>query len=1098
MSSKETASRVLRSVRALLVPLVLATGSPARALDVVGNINVDTRWSLADSPVRLTGDVTIAPQATLTVEPGVLVEAAGTDQLGSGTDATRVELVVRGRLLADGSFAAPVIFRPASGSWYGISFESSAGASSLTHFDLSGAFIGVLCRSVPSLALSDFRISSSTTGILWQCASSATLTRAIIERISGNAVDFVGTQNNEQLTIGDSRFESTVFGVVLRTGTRGDVRSTTFLVNDVGIEAQSGSSLALRNSLFVANRDRALKLTQSGASTFDIINNTVDRNMPDPFANPPSGGGGMSISGVSAPASFVVRNNLVTGQGVGIEANPPAQPSLDHNDVWNNASNYVGLAAGVGAISVNPLYVAPYGGAEWVFVAQPASLRNTGNNVNQSWTFTQPGAARIRIVVPFLNTEACCDYLRIYDASGNNVQTLSGSFSGPSVEVNGETIRATYTTDGSVSSQGFDISGYEYRPIAFNYRLAPSSPAIDVGNPLGAPTSDADGTVRPYDGDVDGTAVVDLGAFEWHENIPPFAVAGPDVAVHPSDTVNFDARASRDPDGTIVSYAWDFGDGQTSSDANATHAYPSVGTYTVTLTVTDVEGATGTDSLTVIVTTNLDPVASAGPDQAAGIAEVVTLDGGASTDADGTVVGYSWDFGDGAPIGSGRVVTHAWIAAGVYMVTLTVTDNGGATDTDIAAVVIGGGGNLPPSASAGGSYSASAGAPVTFDGSASSDADGTIASFAWDFGDGATGTGASPTHTYAAAGSYLARLTVTDDGGATDDDVALVTVTASGNAPPAARSGGPYNARVDTQVTFDGSASTDADGTIASYAWEFGDGDSATGAVATHTYEAAGNYLARLVVTDDQGATDEDVAIVTITIEGNVAPTANPGGPYSVKVGVAVNLDGSGSADPDGTIATYAWDFGDSGQGTGAMVSHTYAQAGTYTVRLSVTDDDGAIGQATTVVVVTSDEQPQNVPPDAQAGQDQVVTLGDPTFLNGADSKDTDGTIVTYHWDLGDGSMAETVTVQHTYATAGSFVVKLSVTDDKGAVDEDFVQITVRAAADPGTNPPDRREESGCGCTTTAPSSQSPLLLPVLLAAALGFRRRRGRILARR
>ncbi len=171
-------------------------------------------------------------------------------------------------------------------------------------------------------------------------------------------------------------------------------------------------------------------------------------------------------------------------------------------------------------------------------------------------------------------------------------------------------------------------------------------------------------------------------------NQPPVANAGADQTALVGETVSFDGSGSFDPDGTIVSYAWDFGDGATGTGETTTHAYSTAGTYTVTLTVTDDEGATGTDTASVIVTAlNEPPVANAGPDQTALVDETVSFDGSGSYDPDGTIVSYAWDFGDGTT-GTGETTTHAYSTAGIYTVTLTVTDDGGATGTDTALITV--------------------------------------------------------------------------------------------------------------------------------------------------------------------------------------------------------------------------------------------------------------------------------------------------------------------------------------------------------------------------------------------------------------------------
>jgi PKD repeat protein len=147
------------------------------------------------------------------------------------------------------------------------------------------------------------------------------------------------------------------------------------------------------------------------------------------------------------------------------------------------------------------------------------------------------------------------------------------------------------------------------------------------------------------------------------------------------------------------------------------------------------------------------------------------------------------------------------------------------------------------------------------DASASGDPDGNITGYAWQWGDGTTGSGQSTAHTYASAGTYTITLTVTDDDGATGSTTAQVTVSAA-NVPPTASIAQDCD---DLVCVFDGGASSDPDGTIASYAWQFGDGATATGPSPSHTYAAAGTYTVGLTVTDNAGATGTTSTPVTVT-----------------------------------------------------------------------------------------------------------------------------------------------------------------------------------------------------------------------------------------
>jgi PKD repeat protein len=186
------------------------------------------------------------------------------------------------------------------------------------------------------------------------------------------------------------------------------------------------------------------------------------------------------------------------------------------------------------------------------------------------------------------------------------------------------------------------------------------------------------------------------------------------------------------------------------------------------------------------------------------------------------------------------------------------------------------------------------------------------------------------------------------------EDTLFIRTGASANSPPTADAGGPYAGTAGVPVTLSGTGSSDADGSLASYGWTFGDGQSGGGQTVSHSYAQAGTYTATLTVTDDDGATDTDQATVTIVTAGNQSPVAQANGPYAGTVGTPIGFSAAGSADPDGTIVSYGWAFGDGGTGTGLSPQHSYAAAGAYTAILTVTDDDGATDTAQAAVTVSA------------------------------------------------------------------------------------------------------------------------------------------------
>ncbi|HZU40171.1 MAG TPA: PKD domain-containing protein [Solirubrobacteraceae bacterium] len=342
---------------------------------------------------------------------------------------------------------------------------------------------------------------------------------------------------------------------------------------------------------------------------------------------------------------------------------------------------------------------------------------------------------------------------------------------------------------------------------------------------------------------------------------PGAAVAGAAFTDTPASgtTVSFDASASS-ATGGVAEYVWQFNDGPggsqnytvETSSPTIQHTFPSTGRYDVALTVMAADGTSSGTAATLDVGGAASPAARFSAFGASTPGSVMTFDASASSDpnAGGAITSYTWNFGDGTSTsGSTATASHTFSQAGSYLVTLTVTDAAGLSNTVAQTVSFG---SLAPSASFSVTPGAAlTGAPVSFDGSASTAPEG-LAAYRWSFGDGATvsGTSATASHAYAAPGTYTVALTVTDSYGHSASARHTVTITAAG--PPTAAFTAPSSGLPGQVLSFDGRSSTDPASHIVNYIWYFGDGQVGTGSTTSHAF-AAGTYTVTLTVYDAFG-----------------------------------------------------------------------------------------------------------------------------------------------------------------------------------------------------------------------------------------------------
>ena len=566
-------------------------------------------------------------------------------------------------------------------------------------------------------------------------------------------------------------------------------------------------------------------------------------------------------------------------------------------------------------------------------------------------------------------------------------------------------------------------------------------------------------------------------------NQVPLVNAGTQKTIFlPTNQVIITATAS-DSDGSIATILWEKKTGGVATLTNSGTLTVTIsglvaGIYTFRITVTDNAGATSFSEVTVnVIQGNQSPAANAGTDQVLTLpTNNITLTG-SGIDPDGSVVGYAWTKVSGPAASltntNTAVLTVTGMVQGLYIFGLTVTDNSGATGNDQVTVAV----NVPPVgpneiplAIAGGNVSFSLPTNTVNLYGSGFDPDGSIVSYTWAKASGGPAlltNSNQPTLTVSnlQAGQYSFRLTVTDNDGDTDDDIAIVTISGLGtNIFPIASAGADKILKLPlTSVGLIGTGS-DTDGQVVSFAWSQISGATATissnsTAATTVTGLALGDYAFRLTVTDDQGATDfNDLIVRVVSSTNNLPPVVNAG--PDIRIFIPQNtLVINASASDDGTISAYQWVK--LGGPTATLVnpieqnlSLTNLIEGEYTFQIAVTDNNGA----TVFDIVRVSLLPSTfAPPIADAGVDQEITLpANSVNITGAATSSI-GSIVSTIWTktLGPNATltgAATLSLQVTNMVAGTYVFTLKVTDNTGKEASDNIQVVVNPI--PPNQPP--------------------------------------------
>ncbi|MDZ7309171.1 MAG: phytase, partial [candidate division KSB1 bacterium] len=457
-------------------------------------------------------------------------------------------------------------------------------------------------------------------------------------------------------------------------------------------------------------------------------------------------------------------------------------------------------------------------------------------------------------------------------------------------------------------------------------------------------------------------------------------------------TVNFTDQSS----GPVTAWEWDFNDGTTSTEQNPTHTYNSAGVYTVMLTTTNASGYRHSYTRTTGITVGAAPSADFTAAPQTGFPPLTVAFTDQST---GHVSAWLWDFGD-STTSTLQHPTHEYARAGVYSVTLTVSDSCGSNSASKAEFITV---NSPVVAAFAVSDSSGC-SPLTVQFSDSST--GSPTAWLWDFGDGTNSTEQHPSHTYHASGRYTVTLTASSAVGTdttSKSDFVIVT-----EQPGAAFQATRTRVSVSSPVTFTDQSS----GEVSRWLWDFGDGGTSPEKNPTHHYAAPGEYTVSLTVSNECGThTESKTNYVTVVDTISAAFSA---GDTAGCAPLTVQFTDQSS----GPITSRRWEFGDGTLSTESHPAHTYADTGSYTVRLTVQNaaNDSSVATRTTYV---------RVYPVPQAEFSASVTTGHaPVLVPFTDQ--SAGNPTSWLWDFGDGSRSTEQHPSHTYTMAGDYTVMLT------------------------------------------------------------------------
>lgn len=514
--------------------------------------------------------------------------------------------------------------------------------------------------------------------------------------------------------------------------------------------------------------------------------------------------------------------------------------------------------------------------------------------------------------------------------------------------------------------------------------------------------------------------------------------------------------ASYSSNGSITSYSWDFGDGGGSSSSSPSHSYTADGTYSVSLTVYSSDGCSDTYTEDITVST-CTPICSADYSFTA-ISNCSYMFTDASSSSTGSIVAWYWDFGDGSNSKASNP-THRYEADGTYEVSLTITGADNCTDsishsvsvTTCTAVC-----QADFQHSSSGTTGADA-CQIGFSDASYSET-GSIVSWYWEFGDGSTSSLQNPTHTYADDGTYSVSLTIftSDSCTSTMSDSVLVTGCS-------AQCTAEFTYTPESNCEFSFSDLSISTGSISSWYWDFGDGDSSTDESPSHTYAADGTYSVSLTITTSDGCSN--TASHTISVIA-CTPKCEANFSYRKESDCEFSFTDA-SVSTTASITNWHWDFDDGTSSTAQNPMHTFGEDGAYTVVLVITTSDGCVDTTKDYIFLTT------CSPVCEAEFEGIATgVCEYEFTDQSTSQD--GTINSWSWDFGDGNTSNVQNPTHSYTSDGTHTVSLTITTSDGCTKTRTHTYYTTSCAPACEASFSGNKEDDCDFTFTDASSASP------------------------